>query len=161
MIFCLTDEACEIILIEIGKFPSVFEAVAVLWVAHEVHGDMFDDRHVVRAVCGSEPCEIVMEDDIEHPVQPVFDPPVGSFGMREGLGFELCRREIVAPLALASASALDAGLEHADHGQKGKARFISEAQIREQPSDVMADQMAGALPSARSRSAAGMARKTS
>jgi hypothetical protein len=83
-----------------------------------------------------------MEDDIEHPVQPVFDPPVGSFGMREGLGFELCRREIAAPLALASASALDAGLEHADHGQNGKARFISEASIREQPSDVVADQMA-------------------
>jgi len=58
--FCLFDEACEIILIGIGKFPSVFEAVPVLWVAHEVHGDVFDDRHVVRAVCGSEPCEIVM-----------------------------------------------------------------------------------------------------
>ncbi len=83
-----------------------------------------------------------MEDDIEHPVQPVFDPPVGSYGMREGLGFELCRRKIVAPLALASASALDAGLDHADHGQMGKARFISEAPIREQPSDVVADQMA-------------------
>jgi hypothetical protein len=38
---------------------------------------VFDNRHVVRAVCGSEPCEIVMEDDIEHPVQPVASRPEG------------------------------------------------------------------------------------
>ena len=47
--------------------------------------------------------------------------------MREGLGFELCRREIVAPLVLASASALDAGLDHADHGQMGKAQAQAKA----------------------------------
>jgi len=36
---------------------------------------VFDDSHVLRAVAAAQPCEIVMENDVEHPVQAVLDGP--------------------------------------------------------------------------------------
>ena len=39
---------------------------------------MFDRRHVGRTVFGSQAHEVVVEDDVENPVEAVFDAPMGS-----------------------------------------------------------------------------------
>ena len=39
---------------------------------------MFDGGHVYRSVIGPQTYQIVMEDDIHDPVQPVFDVPVDT-----------------------------------------------------------------------------------
>ena len=56
----------------------------------EVDGHVFDDRHVLRSEAGPETSEIVVEDDIEDPVQAIFDAPMGADGGGECAGVELC-----------------------------------------------------------------------
>ena len=51
---------------------------------------MFDGGHVCRSIVGSQAHQVVMEDDIHHPVQPVFDVPMGAYGCGEAPGRELC-----------------------------------------------------------------------
>ena len=48
LIFFLSFELCEIILIEIGKFPSVFEAVAVFCAHSSDRGHLF---HAIVGAC--------------------------------------------------------------------------------------------------------------
>ena len=50
--------------------------MTVLGMANEVDGHVFDDGDVLRAASGSEACRVVVEDDIEYPVQPILDAPV-------------------------------------------------------------------------------------
>jgi hypothetical protein len=47
-----------------------------------------------------------------------------AIGGREGLGVERRRGEVMSPLPRDRAVSLDAGFDHADHGQTGKARLI-------------------------------------
>lgn len=44
-----------------------------------------------------------MEDDIEGPVKPVFNAPMGAHGSGEAFGIELGRGEIIASLMLETA----------------------------------------------------------
>ena len=85
----LADDGFEVVGVEVGAFSAGFEAVLVLWGADEVHGHVPDDGHVLRSVSGAQPCEVVVEDDVEHPVKSVFDTPVGAHGEGENLGIEL------------------------------------------------------------------------
>ena len=47
------DEGLEVVGVEVGEFSPDLEAVLVFWVSHEVHGHVFDDGHVLRAVAGA------------------------------------------------------------------------------------------------------------
>ena len=85
----MMDEGFEAVGIQIGEFPASFEAVLVLWVAAQVEVHVFDDGHVSWAVCGAEARKVVVEDDVEHPMETVLDAPVGSHGGGESLGLEL------------------------------------------------------------------------
>ena len=49
----------------------------VLWVTDQVDG------HVVGTVSGSQAGEVVVEDDVEHPMEAIFDVPVGAHGAGE------------------------------------------------------------------------------
>ena len=60
----------------------------VLWVSQEVHSHVFDDRHVFGSDAGAQPGKIVVEDDVENPMEAIFDAPVGAHGAGEGLGAE-------------------------------------------------------------------------
>lgn len=73
LILCLGDEAFEIVVVEVCLFASDFEAVFIVWISDEVHGDMFDEGHVVGSGGGSQSGEVVVEDDVEHPMQPIGD----------------------------------------------------------------------------------------
>jgi hypothetical protein len=116
--------------------------------AHEVHGDVLDDGHVLRPVSGSEPCEVVVKDDVEDPMQAVLDTPVGAHGGGEGFGIELGSRQIVASFVLDSAAAFDPRLDHADHREMGKARLAGIAAVGPQPGHVAADAMAALFEAA-------------
>ena len=92
----MSEKGFEVVGIEIGELSSDLEAVTVMGSAYEVHGHVAHDRHVLRARSGPQAHEIVVEDDVEHPVQAVLNLPVRPHGGREGLGVELGRREILA-----------------------------------------------------------------
>ncbi|SEF03348.1 hypothetical protein SAMN05519104_7960 [Rhizobiales bacterium GAS188] len=93
--------------------------------------------------CG--PCEIFVEDDVENPVQPVLDAPMGADRGRERFGIELRRSQIISPLSRDRSVSLDASFEHADHGEVGEARLVGVTAIREQPVDLVADDKATLL----------------
>jgi hypothetical protein len=116
-------------------------AVAVLGVTGQVHGDVLDHGHVVRPEAGSKAREVVMEDDVEDPVQAVLDAPMGSDGGGEKLCIELDGREVVALLALDFSGALGGGLDHGDHGQAREQALLGKVPLRNQPVDLVADDM--------------------
>lgn len=57
---------------------------------------MTDHGHVCRSVDGSQAHEIIVEDDVENPVEAVFDAPVGANGSGELSGGQHRRREVIA-----------------------------------------------------------------
>ncbi len=78
-----------------------------------------------------------MEDDIEHPVEPVLDAPVCADGAGEGLGAELGRGQEVAGLALEPAFALDFGAHAHDRHQLREGALVRQTPVRLKPVDVM------------------------
>jgi len=72
------DEGIEVIEVPAGEVAVVFEAGDRFCSVHEIDGEVFDNGHVLRAVAGPQAGEIVAEDDIKHPMDPVFDAPMGA-----------------------------------------------------------------------------------
>ncbi len=105
----------------------------VVWGANEIHGHVFDDRHVLRSGAGSQPCEVVVEDHIEHPMKPVLYAPMVPDGGGEGFGVEPGGGQIIAALAFDLAAAFGPGFDHADHCEMGEARFAGVAPIGPEP----------------------------
>ena len=60
----------------------------VLGLFEQVEGDVLDDGEVLRAEAVSQPAEIIVEDDVEDPMEAVFDAPVGAggAGQEHGIG---------------------------------------------------------------------------
>lgn len=81
---------------------------------------VFDDGHILRPVEAAQAGEIVVEDDIENPVQPVLNAPMSAHGGGECFGVERCRGQVISPLLGERAVALAPGFDQADHGQMGK-----------------------------------------
>jgi len=52
--------------------------------ADEVEGEMADHRHVCGAVAAAQARLVLLELNIENPVEPVLDAPVGSGGLGKG-----------------------------------------------------------------------------
>ena len=82
-----------------------------------------------------------MEDDVEDPVEPIFDVPMASDGAGEELGVEGHRGEKIAAFAADAAIAFDLGLNHGDGLEAREARLPGEAPVRGQPSHVAADEV--------------------
>ncbi len=101
--------------------------MALSWMAHAVHCDVIDDGHVLRAVAGSQSGQIVMEDEIDNPVQAVLDAPMGAHRGGEGLGVGRRRGEVTAPLPRDRAISFDAAFDRADRGQMRKGRSSKKA----------------------------------
>lgn len=82
------EEAFEIVWVEVGEFSADLEALLAALRLDEVHGDVVDDGHALRSRSCSQPRQVIVEDDIEDPVQPVLNAPMGVHGGGEGLGIE-------------------------------------------------------------------------
>src|SRR3546814_20182200 len=88
--------------------------------ADEVQGHVFDDGHVLGPAPGAQTGEVVVEDDVEHPVQPVLDAPMGTHGGGEGVGVEAGGGDVVALLVPGPAVVLGGGLDHGGGGDGRK-----------------------------------------
>ena len=109
---------------------------------------MSDDGHVLRSVSGAQPGEVVVEDNVEDPVEPVFDAPMGAHGQGENLGIKLGGAEIVTPLASEGSVSFDPAFDHGDHSQMGKAGLVRVTARGEEPVDIIADKMAALFDAA-------------
>jgi len=108
--------------------------------AQQVHGQVSDGCHILRPGAGSQSAKVLVEDNVEHPVQPVLDVPVAPHGVGEQLGVERHGGQIVVPFKATGAVALDLGLTTA-MAQAREARLAREATGCGQPSDFVADQV--------------------
>jgi hypothetical protein len=102
---------------------------------------MTDYGHVGGSVVGSQAHEVVVEDDVENPVEAVFDAPVGADGAGESSGGQRRRRQVIASGRADFAVFFDVGLDHADHGEAGETGFAGKAAVGGEPGHVMADGM--------------------
>ncbi len=92
----MADDIFEVVEAWVCAFFSGLEAVAVVFGADEVDVHVPDEGHVLWAVSGSQPDEIVGEDDIEDPVEAVFDAQWARSPRAKTL--QLSRTEIIASL---------------------------------------------------------------
>ena len=100
---------------------------------------MLDGGHVCRSIVSSQAHQVVMEDDIHHPVQPVFDVPMGAYGCGEAPGRELCGGEEITPFDREFSLALDLSFDHSDHGEASEAPLAGKAPVTFEPVDLAAD----------------------
>ena len=80
---------------------------------------MSDDGHVVGAMAGPQAGQVLLELDVEHPVELVFDAPVAAHDGVEALGREGLAEQIVAGLGAGAAADLAAGDDLADGLESG------------------------------------------
>ena len=81
-------------------------------------------------------------------VQAALDAPVGADRGGEALGVEFRRREIISPLAREDAVSFDSAFGHADHRKMRETRFVGIATVREQPVDLVTDDVPALLEAA-------------
>src|SRR4051812_11243627 len=91
----LPDEAFEVGGVPAGALAAVLEAHGRSRLMQRVHRHVPDHGHVRGAVAGPEPGEIIAEDDIQDPVQPVLDAPVGPYRAGEARRVERGGGEIL------------------------------------------------------------------
>ena len=139
------QDFAEVVRVPGSLFPAHLEAGLGRGGAHEVEPHVADNGHVLGAMSGAQPVEIVVEDDVEHPVQSVLDAPMRPHGTGEGGRIELGRAQVVAPLGGGVGPAFDDALDHADHGKAREAWLVGIAAVGEQPSDIVADRMPALL----------------
>ena len=83
--------------------------------------------------------EVVAEDDVEHPVQPVFDAPVAADGLGGAFGGKAGGGDVVPGLGVGPGAAPDVGLDADEAGGIGQAAFAGEAALAGEPADLTRD----------------------
>jgi hypothetical protein len=99
---------------------------------------------VVPTVSGA----VLVEADVEYPVEAVLDGPVGPDGASEGGCVEAGGAEVEAPHRCSAAVAGGGGFDLADHGQPWHAGLVRVPPVGKQPVDVVADPVAPDLKAA-------------
>jgi hypothetical protein len=51
---------------------------------------VLDDSHILRAKAGPQSRQIIVEDDVEYPVQPVLDAPMAADSSCKGISVGWC-----------------------------------------------------------------------
>src|SRR4051812_29198143 len=99
-----------------GGPPQLAADAALALLLAEQGGD-YPAQHpqVLRRRAVLEPASVLPEDDIQHPVQPVLDPPVPAGGAAQLPSTAPAAADVVGHLE-ALPAALPAGPEHADEG---------------------------------------------
>jgi hypothetical protein len=138
----------EVIRVPSGELAAELGGSAVVRGADEVEGEVADDGHVPGSVSLSEAGLVVAEDDVEHPMGAVLDPPMPADGLGGGGGGEAGGGDVVAGFGVGLAwgvacAALAAGLDADEAGRAGQAELAREAALAPQPADL-AEQADGA-----------------
>src|SRR4029077_4659066 len=100
------EDMQEVLWVPGGPLSASLDGSVVLGLADEVEGEVAGDRHVSGTVSGAQAGLILVEGHVEGPVQVVLDGPVASHGLGEGLGGEVARADVAAPLGLDLVGAL-------------------------------------------------------
>ncbi len=87
----------------------------------------------------AEPGLVVLEDDVECPVQAVFDGPVAAHGLASAFGGQESRGDVVARLEAASVTELGARGDADQAGDCGETKLPGEATVAGEPGDVVGD----------------------
>jgi hypothetical protein len=103
-----------------------------------------DHGHVFGAVAGSEARLVLVEDDVEDPVEAIFDPPMAAHGVGGGFGGEGGGGDIVSGVEAAVILEFGTRRDLDDGGDGGQAQFAGEAPVAIEPLDL-ADDGDGAL----------------
>lgn len=103
---------------------------------------MADPFHVCGAVAAAQAGLVLLELDIENPVQAVLDAPMGSGGLGEGFRREDARGDVASPLDPGLSARLDAGLDHGDGAEALEARLIGITPLAAHPVDTLGDMAA-------------------
>ena len=109
---------------------------------------MADAGHVFGTMATPETRLVLLELDIEHPMQAVFNAPMGARRLREGFGRQDPRRDIAAPFGFAFATHFDTRLDHGDGAEALEARLIGIAPLAAHPVNALGDEMAARLDAA-------------
>ena len=104
--------------------------------AYEIEGEVAHHRHVGGAVTLAQAREVLAEDDVEHPMEGIFDAPVAAHHISETLGGEGSRGDIVSSFPMAAILEFDGCLDHGDGGELGKSIFAGKAAVPLKPADV-------------------------
>ena len=99
---------------------------------HDVEGELADESEVLRAVIGAASSGIFTKGDIEHPMELVFDGPVGPRDLEHALrGQDRREQEVADDHRLWSIGALAAGLHASHRGQSGGVAIVDRDDDRE------------------------------
>jgi hypothetical protein len=82
---------------------------------------------------------VIVESDVQNPMQAVLDPPMAADGLTGALRIELRRSDVVSGFRVWPADPLDTRLDTNDAGDAGQAQFAGEAAISGQPVDLAHD----------------------
>jgi hypothetical protein len=107
----LGHNAFQISRVPSREFAPQPDGPLILPGADEVEGEVPHHGHVLGAEPLSQPGLVLIEGDVQHPVQPVLDPPVPAHRPPGGLGGERGRGDIVPGLGLRLRAALDGSLD--------------------------------------------------
>jgi len=88
---------------------------------------------------GAQARKVLLEGDVERPVEAVFDGPVALDGVGAGWGVERARDDVEALLAGDPAPVLDCGLDLGGGGEAGEARRAGVGVVGVQPSGDVGD----------------------
>src|SRR5579872_3997509 len=86
--------------------------------ANEIGCEPAKDREVFRGIVLSAPVAVLVEDDVEHPMQPILDAPMTAHDPQQLLGGDVFREQEVAcerlvrPCALAAPARCNAADRH-------------------------------------------------
>lgn len=122
----------------------------VFGAVEQVQGGMADGGHVLWGVIGSYTRSILMEDDIQRPVQCIFDGPVRPHGMSDLACVGGQAADEKAPLGAGVSIALARFFDHGDAAQSGPVRLLL------QPVQLLADHTAARLHAPVARIALGV-----
>src|SRR6266487_3055203 len=91
----------EGVVIPAGALPLALDAALALVLADQRQRDPPQPRQVLRRVARPRPASVLPEDDVQHPVQAVPDPPVAADRLGQPLDGRLAAAAVVVLRAAA------------------------------------------------------------
>lgn len=100
-----------------SPFDFLTHGYAVGMRANDVECESAQDREVFRTIVFSGSVAILVEHDVEHPMQPVLDAPMTAHNLQQPLGGNVLGKQVVAHGGLVGALAMEASARgDASHG---------------------------------------------
>ena len=130
------------------EFSSELDAFPIAVCADQIEGEVADDSHVLSAMALADARQIVLEADVEHPVERVFNAPMAPDRFAKGFGRHRLGGDVKALFGPDAVLGLDPAFDHGDGFKLGKAALAGKAARTLHPIDGLADRAAALLDAA-------------